>query len=62
MATATESPSNSLRELNDRSVLPPPDKYRGAVVEVHKLVSLAFPPSLANLYPGPTITASFLSS
>ena len=50
MATATESQSDSLRELNDRSVLPPPDKYRGAVVEVHRRVTLAFsPPSLIDL-------------
>jgi hypothetical protein len=39
MATATES--NFLGALNDRSILPPPDKYRGAVVEVHARVSLA---------------------
>ncbi|KAN0136904.1 hypothetical protein V8E53_005345 [Lactarius tabidus] len=42
MATATESPSNSLRDINDRPVLPPPDKYRGAVVE-----DLQLPPAFS---------------
>ena len=41
MATATESPNDSLRASNDTSVLSLPDKYRGAVVEVHRYVSLA---------------------
>jgi len=40
MTTATESPNHTLPTLlsSDRSVLP--DKYRGAVVEVHRQVSL----------------------
>ena len=39
MATTTES--SFLEVPNDRSVLSPPDKYRGAVVEVHGRVFLA---------------------
>lgn len=37
-----ESSSGSIQELNDRSVLPPPDKYRGAVVE-----DLQLPPAFS---------------
>jgi hypothetical protein len=41
MATATESPNDSLGPLlsSDRPALSPQDKYRGAVVEVHRRVS-----------------------
>jgi len=44
MATATESQNNSLGPLlsSDKPVLPPPDKYRGAVVE-----DLQLPPAFS---------------